>query len=81
MKMWECTVYSDKGLTRPVVSFTGRFRNADRALQALQEELAAVQVVLFPGNMNQLEASTPLEDEQFKMIRFNADDGMKDHML
>lgn len=71
LKGWRCVVFADPALTVPCVVFIGRFASSELATLALNTELAAVQVLLYPGQMVAVvDADVPLaHGQQFQMIR------------
>lgn len=70
MKVWQCDVFADEEFTLPCVHFVGRFTSAHCALNALQRELAEVQVVLHPGPMKEIDDDGSCTDTTpFRMLR------------
>lgn len=73
MKAWQCEVFADKALTLPCVRFAGRFSSVEKAIEALQHELAAVQVLLYPGPMRETtDDGSYTESTPFRMVRYSS---------
>lgn len=74
MKVWRCEVFADVELTLPCVIFIGRFESCEEATGVLTAELAAVQVLLYPGEMAEmLDSDVQFEKgQQFRMTRYSA---------
>lgn len=51
MKVWQCELFAKQNLTLPCVIFIGKFTNAEAAMEVLLDQLAQVQVFLYPGAM------------------------------
>lgn len=73
MIVWQCDLFADEALMFPCVRFVGRFISADKALDALQTELSAVQVLLYPGPMRETDDDgTYTNAKPYRMVRLSS---------
>lgn len=73
MKVWRCDVFAKQDLTLPCVIFIGKFPSAATAMEVLRHELSEVQVLLYPGAMQEaVDDGSFTDDVPFRMSRFTA---------
>ena len=75
MKVWRCDVFAKQDLTLPCVTFIGKFPSALVAMDVLLHELSEVQVLLYPGPMQEAVDDHSFTDAvPFRMSRLSSNE-------